>query len=783
MSQITPVGAGDGFLHPNFIICKLVPSTSRPGRTEKMPCDRAGNVVSLHVADRMTHADAITAASAAGEMYRPAVIINGDGRFCIDIDDCLTGGAWSPLAVELCNTFPGCYVEVSQSGGGLHIFGRTSSIPDHVNKNIPLHIELYTDNRFICLGQSGSGDMLCESGAALNTVVSRYFPYTEPSRVAEWTTTHHATACPIDDDTRLIEKALAGKASAASVFGGGKATFADLWNCNVASLADAYPDPSRDFDRNCADSALATRLLWWTGGNCERTEKLMRQSALNREKWDKHKTYVSRTILNAAGLLTSYYSVGAPIELVKPTHDAPVMRSGFQFMGVSQLLEHFAGCVYVAENHRVLTPNGQMLKSEQFNALYGGYVFTLDDTNTKDTRKAWEAFTESQCVSFPKVDRASFRPDLPQGAIVDEDGLRVVNSYVPVTVPSVPGDVTPFLNHLAKSLPVERDRTILLSFMAACVQYPGKKFKWAPLIQGVEGNGKTFFTLCVMMAIGERYTHMPPAQEIGEKFNSWLFDKIFIGVEDIYVPEQKLELIETLKPMITGERLAKRAMNTDQSMHRLCANFIFNSNHKNAVRKTANDRRFAIFYTAQQAESDLVRDGMVGQYFPTLYDWARNGGYAHITHYLQNYTILDEFNPVTGCQRAPETSSTHEAVAASLGSVEQEVLEAIDEGRPGFRGGWVSSKALDGLLNHLRAGGRVPPAKRREMMQSLGYDWHPALHNGRVNNPILIDGGSKPRLYIKYGHIHCNLATPVEVARQYEIAQGDVTAMVMMGSK
>ncbi|WP_236470083.1 primase-helicase family protein, partial [Escherichia coli] len=139
-------------------------------------------------------------------------------------------------------------------------------------------------------------------------------------------------------------------------------------------------------------------------------------------------------------------------------------------------------------------------------------------------------------------------------------GLRHDNAYVPVTVASVPGDVTPFLTHLAKLLPVERDRDILLSYMAACVQYKGVKFKWAPLLQGVEGNGKTLFTLCVMEAVGSRYSHMPPAQEIGEKFNAWLFDKIFIGVEDIYVPEQKLELIETLKPMITGEYLAKRAM-------------------------------------------------------------------------------------------------------------------------------------------------------------------------------------------------------------------------------
>lgn len=782
MNTNNPLVQGDDSLH--FIICKTVPSQSKPGRTEKMPCDIAGQVVSLHIANRMSLEQARNTASLLGDNYRPAVILTGDGRFCIDIDGALLDDrTWSPLATELCQTFAGCYVEVSNSGKGLHIFGYSPSIPDHASKNVPLHIELYSDARFICLGSNAQGDMMHDASAALNSTVSLYFPPGKHTQAAEWTTTHNPAACPIEDDARLIEKAYSSKGSVAAVFGS-KATFRDLWERNVEVLSDAYPDTDREYDGSSADAALAQHLAFWTGNNCERIERLMRQSALVRPKWDSHKSYMQRTITGACARQTTWYSVGAPIELVKPTQviesSAPVLRSGYQFIAGSQLVEHFTGCVYVAESHRVLTPNGQMLKSEQFNAMYGGYVFALDDSGEKTTKKAFEAFTENQCVMFPKVDRSTFRPDIAPGAIIEEDGLRHVNTYVPVSVPSVQGDVTPFLIHLQKLLPDDKDRNILVSYMAACVQYKGTKFKWAPLIQGVEGNGKTLFTMCVMAAIGERYSHMPPAQEIGEKFNAWLFDKIFIGVEDIYVPEQKIELIEVLKPMITGERLAKRAMQADQVMHRLCANFIFNSNHKNAVRKTANDRRFAIFYTAQQESVDIFRDNMDGDYFPKLYDWLkRGGGFAAVTHYLEHYDIPEQFNPATQCQRAPETSSTHEAVSASMGSVEQEVLEAIEEGRQGFCGGWVSSKALDNLLKAIRADRTVPVGKRRDMMRSLGYDWHPALKDGRVNNVIMIDGG-KPRLYIKVGHIHANLESPVDVARYYSAAQGDVNALAMM---
>jgi len=783
-----PLALGGMAPYAQFMLYKLAPSQRKPGKMDKFPCNINGVMVDAHDSQHWITADVACAEAARrGTGWGVAFILTKhDPFFFIDIDGALVDGNWSSLANELCGDFAGAAVEISQSNTGLHILGKLSGTPvPHACKNVPLGIECYTERRFIALtGTSIVGDVSTVHDAAFNRVVARYFPYEEALTDSGWTTTHVEGSCPIEDDARLIEKMLSTK-SAQGVFGA-KASAKDLWTRNVEVLSGAYPDPDREFDESSADAALAQHLAFWTGANCERIERLMRQSAMARAKWDDHKSYMQRTICGATSRQTNYYSVGAPIEIVPVTAvveaATPVLRTGFQFMGQAQLIEHFKGCVYVADSHRILTPNGSMLKSEQFNAMYGGYVFTLDDTNEKTTKKAWEAFTENQGVMFPKVDRSTFRPDLAQGCITEEDGLRVVNTYVPVTIPSVPGDVTPFLTHLQKSLPNENDQQILLSYMAACVQYKGTKFKWAPLIQGVEGNGKTLFTLCVMAAIGERYSHMPPAQEIGEKFNAWLFDKIFIGVEDIYVPEQKLELIEVLKPMITGERLARRAMQQDQTMHRLCANFIFNSNHKNAVKKTLNDRRFCVFFTNQQEAVDLYRDGMNGDYFPKLYDWLKHeGGFANVTHYLENYKIPVGYNPAVDCQRAPETSTTHLAVAASMGSVEQEIMEAIDEGRQGFAGGWVSSKALDRLLQLMRADRQIPPGKRRDLMRSLGYDWHPALKDGRVNNVIMIDGG-KPRLYIKVGHIHANLESPVEVARQYSLAQGDVSMMTATAS-
>jgi len=448
--------------------------------------------------------------------------------------------------------------------------------------------------------------------------------------------------------------------------------------------------------------------------------------------------------------------------------------SGYQYLGATQQIEYFKGCTYIQDQHRIFTPSGTLLKSEQFNATYGGYCFQLDDGGEKTTRKAWEAFTESQIIRYPKAETMCFRPESPPGELVKEESRVLVNTYVPIETPRKPGDVSPFLTHLAKLLPHQSDRDIVLAYMAACVQHAGVKFQWAPLIQGAEGNGKTLLTRCVAFAVGNRYTHMPPAHEISEKFNEWLFYKLFIGIEDVYVQEHKREVIEILKPMITNDRLAMRAMLQGQIMGDNRANFMLNSNHKDGIRKTRNDRRFAVFYTQQQNADDIARDGMGGDYFPNLYRWLKTDGYAIVADHLASYAIPDDLNPATQCHRAPDTTSTDEAITASMGGIEQEIQEAIEEDRPGFAGGWVSSVAVERLLQSTRSARAIPHNKRRDLMQSLGYDWHPALNNGRVNNPIPMDDGKKPRLFIRNGHISANIQTPIEAVRVYQEAQGAI---------
>jgi Bifunctional DNA primase/polymerase, N-terminal/Family of unknown function (DUF5906) len=463
-----------------------------------------------------------------------------------------------------------------------------------------------------------------------------------------------------------------------------------------------------------------------------------------------------------ATALTGLPAVGAALG----ASGGPLPRSAAtaSYLSLEQQSAHFAGCVYIESMNRALVPDGTILKQDAFSVRYGGFKFPMGPENDKVTDDPWKAWTNNRVYECVSVHGTCFKPLLRPGEIVTRNGQRFVNTYFPVNVERKQGDAWRFLELLAKLLPDQRDREILLAYMAACVQHQGVKFPWAPLLQGVEGNGKTLVSRCVEQAVGERYTHWPKAKELGNKFNDWMMGKVFFPVEDIYVPDAKNEILEDLKPMITGERHEIQKKGVDQFTADICGNFMFNSNHRDAIRVTDNSRRFCILFTAQQSVEDLARDGMAGDYFPNLYKWLREGGYAIVNELLHAYAIPAEFNPAGDCQRAPITSTSREAIAASLGGVEQDIQEAIGEGMQGFCGGWISDHFVKLLPRALR----LTPRKRHEILDQMGYVLHPHLKDGRVNNLVLPDG-RRSKLYIHRTNVMlAQIASPPAIAKNYE---------------
>lgn len=460
-------------------------------------------------------------------------------------------------------------------------------------------------------------------------------------------------------------------------------------------------------------------------------------------------------------------TVAAACSLVQPTElvgTEAVEGEGKRVIRAAEQVALFEGCAFVARREAVWTPRGEVYKPTAFNAMFPAGFYELDAD--KVTRKPWEAFMDSQWLTWPRVDDLAFRPDLEPGVRFVDEGARLINSYIPHRPVLRDGDVGPFLRHIALLLDDPDDRAILLAWMAAVAQYPGVKFRWAPMLQGAEGNGKGLMFDILQYVVGRRYTHLAQAQDVGNKFNGWSVGKLLVIVHELNAVGND-QMIDALKPLISDDWIPVQSKGADQTTARNFANYGITTNREGALGKAIEGRRYAPFHTRQQTPEDVQRD-MGGEYFPRLVAWLQEGGFAHVAHFLSTLAIPDALNPATQCIRAPETSSRGAAIEAAQGVVEQAILEAVGEERYGFTDPFISSVSIRALLTEMRREGAVPPRKQRQMMQSIGYDWHPAMLDCEGRSPKRDAAGRRARIYVRVDHPIYKITDRNEVIIKYE---------------
>ena len=485
---------------------------------------------------------------------------------------------------------------------------------------------------------------------------------------------------------------------------------------------------------------------------------------------------------------------GTPVDLVAVyaaaqavTSDAPpvpveqpFVRTNSNIVTAEEQPALFKGCTYIANTRQMLVPNAPYIVDKaRFDELseYAGRGYVMNPSNSGALEKsAWQAYLQSSIFNFPRASGWCFRPERPPGAIHMEEGESLVNLWGGFKVERTPGDVTPFIEHLSKILPNDRDRAIFTSFLACMVQHPGFKIQYAPVVQGAKGNGKSFLGSCIEKSLGAGYVHYPNSADITNKFTGWLQRKLCVIVEEIST-QDKRETLEVLKPLITNMRIEMQAKGVDQVTGDNRANFIFFVNQHGAIPTDKDERRYCIFHTAQQTAEDIGRDGMGGDYFPKLWTWARNGGFANVAHYLATYEIPEDYNPVN-LARAPRTSSFDEAVGASIGNFEAEILDAVDAGLEGFCGGWIASHKLDAYIADRKIERMAGRSAKKRMLTTLGYVMHPELFNGRISNPLKgVLPICRPVLYLKKDHPVLAIKKPSEILAAYLEAQREAGAV------
>ena len=220
------------------------------------------------------------------------VFSKDSGIVGVDLDWKTWAGEGVPLEAQTIVDRLNSYTEWSPSGKGCHILLR-GKLPEGIGNRKQLapgvDLEVYDHGRFFTMtGERWEGPTdLEDRQAQLEALLAELFPPREKEahKSAQPKEAYKSTQTVDLDDPALLERMFQSKHGA---------DIRRLWEGDISGYAS----------HSEADLALAGHLMWWTGNDPSRADRLFRQSGLYRSKWDeKHfsdgRTYGEATLERA----------------------------------------------------------------------------------------------------------------------------------------------------------------------------------------------------------------------------------------------------------------------------------------------------------------------------------------------------------------------------------------------------------------------------------------------------------------------------------------------------
>ncbi|WP_288959840.1 PriCT-2 domain-containing protein [uncultured Sulfitobacter sp.] len=315
-----------------------------------------------------------------------------------------------------------------------------------------------------------------------------------------------------------------------------------------------------------------------------------------------------------------------------------------------------------------------------FNSSFNRYMLTKRDRlEGKTTPEHNAADLALNRVQIPVVANKMYMPGEDQ--LFKVNGERYVNSYTDVGVPEMPDELTSadkrairiVEEHFTHMFSRERDREMLIDFFAYITQTLGR-VNWCPVIQGAEGDGKTFVYTMMGCVLGAENVNSIPGEALTEKNTAWAEGSLFTLIEEVRLHGQnRFDVINKVKPYITNATAPIRRMQTDWYEVINRTSYCMVTNYQDGVPMGDNDSRYYPMlsrYQTQKAIKQFKRENPF--YYHDLFE-AMTQHSGAIRHWLMNRELSREFDPL---QRAPDSSYKAE-VSFLTKSDDEEVFEEI----------------------------------------------------------------------------------------------------------
>lgn len=257
---------------------------------------------------------------------------------------------------------------------------------------------------------------------------------------------------------------------------------------------------------------------------------------------------------------------------------------------------------------------GVQMGRAAFDASFGRHLIT-EENRAKGEMFAGKASDAAlNLYMVPVVNDYLYFPGADD--FLELEGNKVVNTWnrnkVPMAqAPKSKDDkraIAIFMRHMETLFLDPRERRLMLDYLAYQVQFPSERVHWAPILQGVDGGGKSYFQPLMAAVLGQTNVGIATVGDIHEQYTAWAEGKKIVFFEEIRVRgEEKYDVVNKIKAYITNSSVNIRRMQRNSYTIPNMTNYFLFTNYLDAVPMDRTDRRYFVVRTAFLTEKHIRR--------------------------------------------------------------------------------------------------------------------------------------------------------------------------------
>jgi hypothetical protein len=263
-------------------------------------------------------------------------------------------------------------------------------------------------------------------------------------------------------------------------------------------------------------------------------------------------------------------------------------------------------------------------------------------TKTEPDRTKWAPVHQAWQIDRDRKSAQGVRYDPSKPFFFQDehhDRLHWINEFYMPEFTEAQADTQVFRDHMEYLFPIEREREWFIDWMAFNLQYPDRRCKVTPLHVSIpHGTGRGWVVELMGKLLGQWNCTKAKMNTLcgegaGGGFQDFLDKSLFCAVEEVREGKRRYGISDKTRDILTENYLEVNVKFGSKKTQKVFTNFLFMSNHPDALVLTDQDRRVNVLSGPDKA--------MDRHYYLRLYEWLETDGVAALNAELLARDLSD----------------------------------------------------------------------------------------------------------------------------------------------